>query len=73
MARMPKIYSPYGPRPRRSARLILIWVAVLLMLFLLTFYLASRENEQTTSYAKMLANKGKGRGKGLAEKAKLVE
>ena len=29
MARMPKFYSPYGPRPRRSAQLIAIWMAIL--------------------------------------------
>ncbi|KAI1799403.1 hypothetical protein F4811DRAFT_107296 [Daldinia bambusicola] len=70
MARMPKLYSPYGPRPKRSAQLIAIWMVILVFALVVTFYLTSREGgaTMTPSYAGMRkvadeAEKGKGKGK----------
>ncbi|KAI0376150.1 hypothetical protein F5Y04DRAFT_267049 [Hypomontagnella monticulosa] len=51
MPRMPKMYSPYGPRPKRSAQLVLIWMAILVIALVVTFYLTSRERD--ASYAGM--------------------
>ncbi|KAI0181947.1 hypothetical protein GGR52DRAFT_61954 [Hypoxylon sp. FL1284] len=48
---VPKMYSPYGPRPRRSARLVLVWMAVLVAVLVTTFYLTTREVAATASYA----------------------
>lgn len=47
--RVPKMYSPYGPRPRRSAQLILIWMAILVVALVATFYLTTRERGATTT------------------------
>ncbi|KAI1765821.1 hypothetical protein GGR53DRAFT_488436 [Hypoxylon sp. FL1150] len=47
--RVPKIYSPYGPRPRRSAQLILIWMAILVVALVATFYLTTRERGAITT------------------------
>ncbi|CAJ2511118.1 Uu.00g067430.m01.CDS01 [Anthostomella pinea] len=60
--------SPYGPRPRRSARLIIMWVAVLVIIFILMFYLTSRDSEASN----ILASEGNGKGKGFEAKAKIV-
>ncbi|KAI1649604.1 hypothetical protein F4815DRAFT_488714 [Daldinia loculata] len=54
MPKMPKLYSPYGPRPKRSAQLIAIWMVILVFALIVTFYLTSRERGATTSsYAGM--------------------
>ncbi|KAI0831609.1 hypothetical protein F5Y06DRAFT_301646 [Hypoxylon sp. FL0890] len=47
MPRMPKLYSPYGPRPKRSAQLILIWMVILVLALAATFYLTTRERGAT--------------------------
>lgn len=65
MPRMPK-FSPYGPRPRRSARLILGWVVVLLVIFGLTFYLTTRDGEPSRINTKVVVDKMRGRG-GIAK------
>ncbi|XXG97705.1 hypothetical protein Hte_004012 [Hypoxylon texense] len=49
--RVPNMYSPYGPRPRRSARLVLLWMAILAVALVATFYLTTRERGATASYA----------------------
>ncbi|OTA65266.1 hypothetical protein K449DRAFT_392385 [Hypoxylon sp. EC38] len=43
MPKMPKLYSPYGPRPKRSAQLVLIWMVILVFALVATFYLTTRE------------------------------
>ncbi|KAI0472330.1 hypothetical protein F4859DRAFT_515181 [Xylaria cf. heliscus] len=60
MPRMPK-FSPYGPRPRRSARLIFVWVVVLLIILALTLYLTTRDGEPSRIDAKTVADKIRGR------------
>ncbi|OTB05417.1 hypothetical protein M426DRAFT_319954 [Hypoxylon sp. CI-4A] len=52
MPRVPKIYSPYGPRPKRSAQLVLIWMVILVVALFVTFYLTRRE-AGPSSYAGM--------------------
>ncbi|KAI1411690.1 hypothetical protein F5Y13DRAFT_190999 [Hypoxylon sp. FL1857] len=44
MPRMPKLYSPYGPRPKRSAQLVLIWMVIMVFALVATFYLTTREH-----------------------------
>ncbi|KAK8107672.1 uncharacterized protein PG998_009685 [Apiospora kogelbergensis] len=51
---MPRIrFSPYGPRPRRSARLVLVWMAVLSFILFVTYYLKTRQ--QATAMSEPLA------------------
>ncbi|RYP45348.1 hypothetical protein DL768_008285 [Monosporascus sp. mg162] len=57
-----KIYSPYGPRPRRSPRLVKAWIAALVLVGLLTYYVTSRHRETTRAYASKLT-----RGRGWEE------
>ncbi|TRX97419.1 hypothetical protein FHL15_001697 [Xylaria flabelliformis] len=67
MPRMPK-FSPYGPRPRRSARLIFGWVVVLLLIFALTFYLTTRDGEPSKIDTKVVVDKIRGRQGRFSEK-----
>ncbi|GAW24877.1 hypothetical protein ANO14919_144720 [Xylariales sp. No.14919] len=71
MPRMPK-FSPYGPRPRRSARLVLGWVVVLALILALTFYLTSRDGEPSKVDARIVMDKIRGRGRSLREKTSRV-
>ncbi|KAI1139665.1 hypothetical protein F5Y05DRAFT_329528 [Hypoxylon sp. FL0543] len=76
MPRMPKIYSPYGPRPKRSAQLVLIWMVILVLALVATFYLTTRERGLTADtrlvdeidkikeQAEGSGGKGKGKAKG---------
>ncbi|KAI1471928.1 uncharacterized protein F4812DRAFT_416061 [Daldinia caldariorum] len=73
MARMPKFYSPYGPRPKRSAQLIAVWMAILVFALAVTFYLTGREGGATLtpSYAgmgKVVDEVGKEKVKGEGER-----
>ncbi|KAI1256771.1 hypothetical protein MGN70_001897 [Eutypa lata] len=54
-------YSPYGPRPRRSPRLIKAWIAALAIVVLIMYYMMTRHRDTTRSYANMLAH-GHGHG-----------
>ncbi|KAI0131271.1 hypothetical protein F4814DRAFT_405445 [Daldinia grandis] len=61
MPKMPKLYSPYGPRPKRSAQLIAIWMVILVFALVVTFYLTGRERGATaSSYAGMRLADGVG-------------
>ncbi|KAK7948329.1 hypothetical protein PG997_001121 [Apiospora hydei] len=40
--------SPYGPRPRRSARLVMVWVALFAFIVLVTYWINARERAATT-------------------------
>ncbi|KAI0804955.1 hypothetical protein GGR55DRAFT_657870 [Xylaria sp. FL0064] len=71
MPRMPK-FSPYGARPRRSARLVLGWVLVLALILALTFYLSARTGEPSRVDAKTVMDKMRGRGGSLREKTSRV-
>ncbi|KAK8086909.1 hypothetical protein PG994_001883 [Apiospora phragmitis] len=48
-------YSPYAPRPRRSGRLVLLWMAVLAFIIYVTYYLNTRQRAATMSAAEPLA------------------
>lgn len=48
------IISPYGPRPRRSKQLIVLWMGILLFVLVTTYYLLTRRRETTEEYANML-------------------
>ncbi|RYP64379.1 hypothetical protein DL771_008773 [Monosporascus sp. 5C6A] len=52
-----KIYNPYGPRPRRSPRLVKAWIAALVLMGLLTYYVTSRHRETTRAYANKLTHR----------------
>ncbi|EMR65859.1 hypothetical protein UCREL1_7162 [Eutypa lata UCREL1] len=49
-------YSPYGPRPHRSPRLIKAWIAALAIVVLIMYYMMTRHRDTTRSYANMLAH-----------------
>lgn len=34
-----EMYSPFRPRPRKSARLVLVWMALLVLVLWATYYL----------------------------------
>ena len=46
---MPLI-SPYSPRRRRSARLVIIWLATFLLVLWLTWYVSTRHAERAKPY-----------------------
>lgn len=48
------IISPYGPRPRRSKQLIVLWMGVLLFVLVTAYYLITRRRETTETNAKIL-------------------
>ncbi|KAI2632402.1 hypothetical protein GGR54DRAFT_583340 [Hypoxylon sp. NC1633] len=54
--RMPNIYSPYAPRPKRSAQLIVIWMAILVVALVVTFYLTTRERSAFSYESMVLDN-----------------
>lgn len=59
---MPKTYfSPYSPRRRRSARLVLIWVFMFVFIAYMTWYISTRHREQATPYVKDFIHPGTGR------------
>lgn len=84
--RMPQ-YSPYGPRPKRSAQLVVIWMVILVVALVVTFYLTTRERGAVSSYEGMrLVDKlneeggeeapvveGGGDGDGVGEKNKMAK
>ncbi|KAI1479471.1 hypothetical protein K445DRAFT_320438 [Daldinia sp. EC12] len=71
MARMPKLYSPYGPRPKRSAQLIAIWMVILVFALVVTFYLTSRERGVTYAGMKLTDGVGVEKVKEAVEKDRL--
>ena len=38
--------SPYGPRPRRSNFLVIIWMACFVFVVLMTWYISTRHSER---------------------------
>jgi hypothetical protein len=46
------LFSPYGPRPKRSAQLVAIWMACFTFILFVTWYLTTRHGESTKAYAK---------------------
>ncbi|KAI0009284.1 hypothetical protein F4779DRAFT_640604 [Xylariaceae sp. FL0662B] len=80
MAKMPELYSPYGPRRKRSAQFIVIWMAVLVLVLIVTFYLTLRRREggaDTAAVVDMLKDKhgaeGNGEGKFNAQNPDLTD
>lgn len=51
---MVNLYSPYGPRPRRSKQLVVVWMSCLLGILFLTWYITSRHRESARTYADLL-------------------
>ncbi|ROW04023.1 hypothetical protein VSDG_00977 [Cytospora chrysosperma] len=49
----PSLWSPYARPPRRSRKLVLIWVGTFLFLGFFTWYLATR-HRMANSYAEVL-------------------
>ena len=58
MTRFPQIYSPYGPRPKRSSQLIMLWMACFLVLLLFTWFMATRHRETTKAYTEEFLRPG---------------
>lgn len=38
--------SPYGPRPRRSNLLVVVWMACFVAIVLLTWYISTRNSDR---------------------------
>jgi len=55
------LYSPYGPRPRRSGVLVLLWMATFLFILFVTWYITTRHGETAREYAREFAKPGIGR------------
>lgn len=56
---MPRqFFSPYGPRPRRSARLVILWMVAFLTILWLTWYISSRHRERAKPYVEELLRPG---------------
>ena len=55
-----KVWSPYGPRPRRSARVVKAWMGALAVVALILFYLNTRPRDSARDYATLLVH-GHGR------------
>ncbi|KAI1323515.1 hypothetical protein F5Y16DRAFT_403424 [Xylariaceae sp. FL0255] len=64
MLRMPKIISPYAPRRRRSAQLVLGWVILLVFILSLIFYFKAREGRPSKMDTHDLLSKIRGNGGG---------
>lgn len=51
-------YSPYGPRPRRSQQLVLLWVVGFIAILIMTWYLTTRHGESTRTFASGILRDG---------------
>ncbi|KAK5660781.1 hypothetical protein OQA88_12148 [Cercophora sp. LCS_1] len=47
-------YSPYGPKPKRSGRLVVLWMMCFLFILFGTWFLTTRHGETTRGMAKTL-------------------
>ena len=65
-----RLFSPYGPRPRRSARVVLAWTAVFLGLALATYALAGRRHGAP---ARLADGPGPGDGRLRSPRMRVVE
>ncbi len=54
-----KIVSPYGPRPRRSAQLIVAWVLCFLFILFVTWYITTKHEETARSYTDQFLRPGR--------------
>lgn len=50
----PGLWSPYARPPRRSKKLVLLWISTLLFIGFMTWYLATRHNQMANSYEDVL-------------------
>lgn len=50
----PSLWSPYARPPRRSKKLVLLWIGTFLLIGFLTWYLATRHARMTNSYEDVL-------------------
>jgi hypothetical protein len=51
-------FSPYAPRRRRPARLVLAWVAMFFIVLYVVWYITSNHREQTNLYVQELMRRG---------------
>jgi hypothetical protein len=49
--KLSNMYSPYGPRPRHSSRLVILWVGCFFLIVFLTWYLNTRHKDTAAEYA----------------------
>jgi hypothetical protein len=70
---MPRQFiSPYAPRRRRSARLVLIWVATLLLTIWITWYISTRQRERAQPYVEEFMHPGSGGRRRIVHEAEEV-
>ncbi|KAK0705226.1 hypothetical protein B0H67DRAFT_593515 [Lasiosphaeris hirsuta] len=50
-------YSPYAPRPRRSAQLVVLWMVVFIGILVATWYISTRHTEAAAEYVDKLLRK----------------
>lgn len=50
----PSLWSPYARPPRRSKKLVLLWLLTFITVGFLTWYLSTRRGASTESYAAVL-------------------
>lgn len=50
----PGLWSPYARPPRRSRKLVLLWVGTFLLIVLLTWYMSTRHVRMANSYEDVL-------------------
>ncbi|KXX80696.1 hypothetical protein MMYC01_202100 [Madurella mycetomatis] len=57
-----QFYAPWGyaPRRRRSARLVIIWMAVFVLAGWTTWYISTRQRERAAPYIKEFLRPGSG-------------
>lgn len=60
-------YSPYGPRPRRSNQLVILWVIAFFALLAMTWYLTTRHKETTSKLASELLHDGQSKEETVAD------
>lgn len=66
------LFSPYGPRPKRSAQIVLVWMAVFVGVLLLTYYL-TRLRREGPPVVRPADEPPAGAGKLRSPKMKVVE
>lgn len=50
----PSLWSPYARPPRRSKRLVLLWLLTFLIIGFFTWYISTRRGGMTETYAEVL-------------------
>lgn len=50
----PSLWSPYARPPRRSKKLVLLWLITFLIIGFFTWYISTRRGAMTETYAEVL-------------------